>query len=245
MAPSEALVRLEDERLLSWYAAEHGYGEGRDVARELKRARVRALLRTAVEEGNAPADMRPEDVRARFEELRARRELPERRRVSHALFAAKTPDEQKAVRGAAEALRAELGTAGTTADMAAKLASLGARPEYLGKPLKVEQFEVRPDSKLEAPFLAAVLARSEPGPVPTLVTTSYGLHVIVVEEVLPPLKLRFEEHEREIREQLSNERRAKVLDALIAELREKDSVKLDEASVRKALSDDRLLGELR
>jgi parvulin-like peptidyl-prolyl isomerase len=81
--------------------------------------------------------------------------------------------------------------------------------------------------------------------VPTLVTTSYGLHVIVVEEVLPPLKLRFEEHEREIREQLSNERRAKVLDALIAELREKDSVKLDEASVRKALSDDRLLGELR
>jgi hypothetical protein len=72
----EALQRLEEARLVEQHAQQRGYGTRTDVARETKRALVQALLAETVEREVRPELIPLEQVKARFETLRAANNIP-------------------------------------------------------------------------------------------------------------------------------------------------------------------------
>ncbi len=73
LTPEEALSRLIDERLLAQYAASRGFGELRATAREVERARARAVLIDAVEnDPNDSVERRREKLNHLLSELRSK-----------------------------------------------------------------------------------------------------------------------------------------------------------------------------
>ena len=241
LAPTEALRRLEEERVLAEYAQGKGYGADAQSARELKKARVRALLKTAVEQGTAPEDISATEVATRFEALRQRDEKPQMRGITHVLFKTKDAASEAKARSEAEVLLREAKAKTSSAEQQSTLSTVPEKGVYHGVQVVRESFEARADT-LEAPFAEAAFALAEPGIVPRVVRTSYGFHVIVVRDIKPPYRLVLADQEPGIRKQVSLEKRQAALAKLLEELKLKDPYKLDEAFVRKALADDRLLG---
>lgn len=241
LSPTEALARLEEELVLAAYAHEKGYGQDAQTARALKQARVRAMLKVAVERGTAPSDVPLTEVQQRFEDVRKRDERPEMRTITHVLFkTAEKGDEAKA-RAEAEALLREVSG---KPDIEAQLAVLEQVPEkgkYHGLEVVRETMETFKE-RLEAPFADAAFALNEPGRVSRVARTSFGFHVILVRAIKPPYRLVFAEQEQAVRDQLSVEKRQAALAKLVETLQVKDAPQLDDAFVRKALADDRLLG---
>ena len=240
LSPREALARLENERVLAAYAEGRGYGKAADA--ELKRARVRALLASAVEVGNAPSEISSEEVSARFEAVRAREEKPETRSVMHVLFKIESAaDEAKAAAGA-QALLRELQAAGSADQVVAILTKLPEKGAHAGVQIVRETGEATRAGTLQKPFVDSVFAASAPGVLPATVRTTLGLHVIFLKAIKPAVGMSLADSEQGIRRQLSTEKRSEALAQLIEQLKVKDPVVLDEAFVRKALADDSLLG---
>jgi peptidyl-prolyl cis-trans isomerase C len=241
LTPAEALRRLEEERLLAAYAQERGYAQDAQAAHALKQARVRALLKVAVEQGTAPEDVAQAEVAARFEKLKQRDERPELRGVTHVLFKTDGPKSESKARVEAEALLREVGAKASLEEKRALLDAVPEKGQYRGLPVVRESIEARKDA-LEAPFAEAAFASREPGLVSRVARTTYGFHVILVRDIKPPFRLLLAEHEPAIRTQISIEKRQAALAQLVEELKLKDAPQLDEAFVRRALADDRLLG---
>ena len=241
LTPAEALARLEEERVLAAYAQEKGYAQDAQAARELKKARVRAILKVAVEQGTAPEDVTQAEVAARFEKVKQRDERPELRGVTHVLFKTDLPSNESKARAEAEALLREVSAKGSIEEQRALLDAVPAKGDYHGLPVVREAIEARKDA-LEAPFADAAFALGEPGLVSRVARTTYGFHVILVRDITPPFRLVLAEHEAAIRTQISIEKRQAALAKLVEELKLKDAPQLDEEFVRRVLADDRLLG---
>lgn len=75
LTPREALSRLEEARLAEQHARRLGYDKHSEVAREAKRALVQALLAETVEREVRPEGIPSEQVRERFEAVRAQKGL--------------------------------------------------------------------------------------------------------------------------------------------------------------------------
>lgn len=241
LTPREALSRLEGERLLGAYAAQRGYGE-QVMVRDLKQARVRALLASTVEVGNAPEDISMAEVKERFDAVRARQERPETRAVTHVLFKTEPPSSEAKATAAAAAFLRELTAKDANEAMKAAMDAVPAKGDRGGLPVVRESLDARQDGKLEAPFADAAFELPEPGLVPRVVRSSYGFHVILVTGITPATSLQLADYETEIRKVLSQEKREAALTTLIETLKLKDPVQLDEGVVQKALADDSLLG---
>jgi len=242
LTPREALARLEDERLLALYAEQRGYGQDAASQRELKRARARALLAGAVEQGRAPADVSAAEVEKRFESIRQRDKRPPTRSVTHVLFKTEQGKSGESAKAAAEAFLREVRARTTLAEQSAMLDAMSAQGEQGSVPFVRESFDAAQDGKLEKPFADAVFELPGPGLLPRLAQTSYGYHVIVVRELKEPMVPQLATYETGIREQLALEQRKAALDALIEGLKLKDAVVPDEAFIKRALADDKLLG---
>ncbi len=242
LTPHEALARLEEERLLVAYAAQRGYGQGQDRPRDLKQARVRALLSRVVEAGNAPEDMPSAAVVERFETVKTRQSRPEARAVTHVLFKLDPPSSDEKASAAAASFLREVATKETSEAGLAFMQEVPAKGERGGVPVVRESLSARKDGTLEAPFVDAVFELDEAALVPRVARTSYGYHVIWVTAIVPALSLVLRDHENRVRQQLSTEKREAALNSLIETLKAKDPVQLDEGVVQKALADDRLLG---
>ena len=85
LTPLAALRQLERELLLSRAAERAGVGAAPEVADEVRRASVRALLHREIEPAHTPEDVTEEEIQARRREIASALSAPETRRASHVL----------------------------------------------------------------------------------------------------------------------------------------------------------------
>ena len=216
LTPREALTRLEEEVVLSRAAGEAGIDrrdpEVRDVER---RAAVQALLAREIEARITPASIDGAIVEARLTHDAAMFAQPERRASVHVLA---TPDEgagpeaEAAAERFARRVATELATDPDPATAAQRYQDENA--EGRSFTIRVEVLPPARADELVQPFADALFGAPGPGPVTTPVHTSFGWHVIVVTEIVPPWEIPREEAEAVVRRQIAVEARAEALIAL-------------------------------
>lgn len=229
----EALARLEAELLLAAEARRNGIDEADDL--RVRQAAVQALL-AGIEAEVTPASIPDEVVRRLYAEAGEELNRPEQRRASHVLVgitddeATAAPERLGAARALALTIRAEL-AAGTTS-----LETLRAQGARDGFTLTVE--ELPPYARtgdLEPTFLDALFAMPAPDIAPEPVRTSYGWHVIVLEEIVPALTHTVESAAPELRATEAQRRRFERLQELLVELESRFGVERDERAIQRAM----------
>jgi hypothetical protein len=241
LSPRDALRRLEDEQLLAAHAEASGDGDGaREVEDAARRAAVQAFLEVHVERAIAPGAVPADAVAARYERDRARFERPERRRSTHVL-ARLEPDAPPEAHAAADRwIRRAIERLQAADDVVAAAHAL-EEEDVEGRSFRIRAEDI-PATPRDAPFvreyLDALFAAPGTGVIPSPVPSRFGLHAIVVTEIVPAFTPPRDEVEGAIREELATELRAARLDALASELASRAPIQLDEASVRRLLARD-------
>ncbi len=234
LEPALALRRLEEEQVLGALAARASLGEDAEARAAARRAAVRALLRERIEAPNTPEGISSADVEARRVEIQDRLQVPETRRATH-LLVPLAPDADPAQLDAATRLANELRAAiVASADPSLRADELGGRRGAFD--VRVEHLPPMSRPELDAPFADALFAATAPGVLPSVVRTRFGVHVVVLDEIVPASTIPRSEWEPAIRRQLANERRLAALDALASALRARTSVEIDERAASIALS---------
>jgi hypothetical protein len=225
----EALERLIDEELLVQEARRRGITEGHDDERALERIMVRAMLHD-LEADLTPEAVPDEEVREDFEAQREKLELPERRKSWHILV----KDTSEAGRRLAESIEAEVHAANDPRSVFRRYAE-GGNAET---PPEVRAEDLPPITRragIEQPYKDALFAAESTGPLDSLVETSYGLHVIVLAEILPSERRTLKDVEGEIRARLSQKKRFERLAKLVQAGEAEGLVEYDEKGVARLL----------
>jgi hypothetical protein len=229
--PAEAAVELLiDEELLMQEAMRRGITLDGGAQRQLDRQKVRAMLRDA-ERKLTPQSVSAEEVRADFETHREKLDVPERRRSWHVLVEA-TGSEARAA--AAEILR-EVRTAEDPRRVFDRYATAQESP--LGFTIRAE--ELPPISRkagIEKPYKDALFEAESKGVVRNVVETRYGLHVIVLTEVLAAKPATLEAYDAEIRERLSQKRRFENVASIVRTVQAEGVVEVDDDAVDRLLA---------
>lgn len=216
LTPEQALERLQAEELLM-AEAERRRVSGAAVELVAERTRVQALL------DRVTADVVASDgeIKAAYERDE-RFHRPELRASFHVLARAASsakPEQVEAAR--AVALKA-------LADMKAlDDAALAAR--YTGA---IDGVQVKaeavpsspPDGRLVREYLSALFSLSAPGVVGEVVRTRFGFHAIRVTEITPRFDAPYDEAAAVLRDEITNEKRAAAVEALLTELRRAHSI---------------------
>lgn len=232
LSPRLALQRLQDERVLAHVATRGGAEEPREAREAARRAAVRALLAREIEAVHTPAAVPSADVERRASEIRAGLSGPETRRASHVLVP--LPEDASEERVAAamrlatrirDALRAESAPASALDRFAGEQGAFSVEVEHL--------HAMRRD-ELATPFADALFGAASPGLIDEVVRTSFGVHVVVLEEIVPPWEVPREEWEPAVRRQLALEARAHAVQDLARRLASTREVVIDPAAVELA-----------
>lgn len=228
----EALRRLEAERVLERLAASSPAAADPAVERAARRAAVRALLARDVEAGREPETVSAADLEARRVEIAAGLSAPETRRASHALIPLSDGASEAQVEAAfrlARRIRDEVRSSETPS-----AALDGYAGPQGGLEVTVEHMDPLRREDVVAPFADALFSAAEPGLIGEPVRTSYGVHVIVLEEIVPPWEVPREEWEAVLRRQIAAERRALALEELAGRLAADTSIVIDPGVARLA-----------
>ncbi len=200
------------------------------------RARIQTLLRRVVEAPSAPEALSTATLDQAYDQLRHDLAPEARRNAVHVLFAAPAQDARarSEARRKAETFRA------------AVIASLGPRP-----PLEAfaQQAQTTPGARFERlspfeasghagagteiarPFVDATFALSPEAPLSEAVETSFGVHVILLTETLPPSPRIEEETRALVRHRVVSLLRAGALRTLLDQLRARTRIETDPAAV--------------
>jgi hypothetical protein len=224
-----ALERLIDEELLVQEARRRGIHEGRDDERAVERVMVRAMLHD-LEKDLTPDSVPEDEVRADFESQRENLDVPERRKSWHILV----KDSSASGWRLAEAIQDEVRAADDPRSVFRRYAEGGeAKP-----PLEVSAEDLPPITRragIEQGYKDALFAAGSTGPLDTLVETSYGLHVIVLTEIIPSERKTLREVEGEIRDRLSQKKRFERLAEIVRAGEGAGLVEYDEEGVARLL----------
>ena len=233
VTPGRALADLIDTELLAAEARRRGYGDRRPTRAARARARARELLSTQVEDVVTAASIPNAEIAARYERDAPRYHQEERRRSRHLLV--RVPDGGDAATWAlAEAIAQDILREAVAAvpdvesvfETATAPAPLRIRTESLDP--------VARDGSFQAEYEEALFA-TEPGEVyPGVVRTSFGMHVVFVEEIVPAMHVSLEEATPGIREDLVVENRAERTADLLRRLGEARPVEVLDAVFARA-----------
>lgn len=240
-----ALRRLEDELVLGELAARAARGDDPEAERAARRASVRAFLRLEVEATHTPETITHAEIEARRAQIGRALVQPELRRASH-LLVPLARDAEEAQVDAALRIARELRDEVARADDPSR-----ALDAYAGRrgafELRVEHLPAMSHDELEEPFADALFAAPALGVLSAPVRTSFGVHVVVLEEILPASSVPESEWEPAIRRQLTAERRVAALDEWAARLADRTPVQILPAAVsiaeRAPLGGDGPLGQ--
>lgn len=222
LAPLEALRRLEGELLLARASERAGAGDVDEADAEARRAAVRALLHRVIEPAHTPEGVSAETLDARHREIASALSAPETRRAGHALvqLPADAPEARvDAAMRLAQRIRGELATLSDPEAALDRYAGTEGAFE-----VAVEHLPAMAHERLERSFADALFGAAAPGLLPGLVRTSYGVHVIVLAEIVPPWEVPREEWEPTLRRQIAAEARARATEELAEQLRERAPV---------------------
>ncbi|MBX7195925.1 MAG: peptidylprolyl isomerase [Sandaracinaceae bacterium] len=225
LTPALALERLEDELVLGGLAERTELARDPEVESAARRAAVRELLVRVVEPTITPETVSSEDLDARRAQISGGLSMPETRRAVHVLVTLEADADEARLDAAfrlARSLRDEL--AGAPDLVAAMDAMAGRRGAF---EIVVEHLDPMARADLEAPFGDALFAATEPGLLPEVVRTSYGVHVIDLVAVVPAWEVPREEWEPVLRRQIAAEGRAAALEELAATLASRTRVEID------------------
>lgn len=229
LSPLDALRRLQSELAIVHRAERTPLVRDAEVEQARRRAAVRALLRTQIEAMHMPEAETPEAVEERHAQIADRLVQPEHRRSTHVLVPIAQdaePARLDAARRIAERLLASITQAqaeGALSTIAAMDAAAGTHGAF---EVAVEHLPSFARSDVETPFADALFSMSAPGLYPSVVQTSYGFHILYMEEIVPPWEVPRDEWEPALRRQLSVEERAEALIALTDDLASHQSVLL-------------------
>lgn len=202
----------------------------------LWRARIQALLVRAVEAPNDPRDLAGAPLDEALVQLRPDVAPGPRRNVVHALFAAPPGDSPARVtaRARALALRDDL------------LRALGPRPsaaDFEAHARRADGVRVERLTPFQAdgragggvgyarPFVDGAFALTEEAPVSAPVETDFGVHILLLTEVLPASPRIEDETRALVLNQLVIVRRGQALRVLLESLRARTRVETDPAAV--------------
>jgi hypothetical protein len=225
-----ALEELIDEEILLREAHLRGLTLSPDAQRQLERTMVRAMLRD-FERELTPDSLPDEEVRADFEVNKDKLQIPERRDSWHILV--RGSDE--AARARARSILEEVRDARTPRTVYERYA---AREPVEGK-LEIKAEDLPPISQraeIEKAYKDALFDAKSEGSINHLVETSYGLHVIVLTEIMPAERTALREVEQDIRDRLSQKKRFEKLVSTVRALEAKGLVAYDDENVRRLLS---------
>ncbi|HET7292643.1 MAG TPA: peptidylprolyl isomerase [Vicinamibacteria bacterium] len=211
-AYNEARVPYPDDRAWLAFLAQQGM-DADGFRRELRiQHTVAALMRA---EGDlAGTQVAEKDARAYYDAHPEKFDSGERLRASHILIRVPgdAPAAQKeALRKKAEEVLAKVRKGG---DFTALARQFSADTGSAGKGGDLGEFH---RGQMVPPFEAAAYAL-EPGEVSGVVESPFGFHIIKLVERLPALKVEFEAAQEPIRQAVIEERRAKRVEALVAQL---------------------------
>ncbi|MEM9194023.1 MAG: peptidylprolyl isomerase [Myxococcota bacterium] len=234
LAPQEALHTAVRRELLRQEAERRGYAARAELGQAVGRELVRALLHQVLERDVTSDDIGADDLEEAFVAQGERWNAPEKRGAVHLL-----------VRVPEDGTDADRATARRIATSFHAVALAASHPREIleaahEQPAELElRFEVldpfAANGTMEQPFEAAVFGVEGPGLVPTLVETSFGVHVVVVTEVQAPLETSLAAAEPTLRTELLALRRHEALLALEADLLRASGVVPDEGRLRQAL----------
>ncbi len=243
LAPRAALDVLVDDALLATEAVRSGAASPEDVADVAWRARIQRLLEVDVEAANppsaAPAD-RLESIFARRHAQLAHRGL---RRVVHALWM--TGDDAgvaalDAARAQMQAFRDALATSTgghpTEEQFRAAAQRLGAGPEHRVEDLEPVDREGRtPSAGTYVPaFATAVWAMDPAQPLSQPFATSFGVHVALLLEEVPPMTRTDDEARDILRDEYAVAARVNAARELVTRLHQRSRVEISESTLREA-----------
>ena len=225
ISPHRALVRLEEELVLAHRAERSAVASDPEIERAGRRAAVRELLARVIEPESTPAQVTEAELEARRGALSDALTSPETRRASHLLVPLESDAPQERRDAAMRLARRIHDEVATETDPAAALdRHAGAEGAF---ELTVEHMDPLRQSQLDAGGGDPLFAAPSLGVLPDVLASAYGLHVVVLEEILPPWEVPREEWEPVLRRQIANERRAQALEALARELSERHPIHVD------------------
>jgi len=216
-----ALDRLQDERVLGQEAERRGYGASPRTREVVRKAQVQALLKSAVEDVAVSQDSLEAEYRAQA----ARFHTPERRAAMHVL-ARLPPDADKRAERAAETFIAQtIRALKAPAQRAEVLEAARSETSDLFQ-VVVEDLPPAAYDAYVPEFSSALFSLVAPGVVEDPVHTSFGIHAIVVTDIIPaksqPRSVAFET----LREEVTARQEKERFGALLADLRSRARVQL-------------------
>ena len=225
-----ALQALIDEELLVQEARARRIDQEAEIERATERVMVRAMLRD-FEAARTPELVPAEEVRADFEEHRDKYQVLERRRSWQILVKDSTPSG----RGEADSILKTL----RLADDPRTVFERFARGEDTSTALEIIAEELPPITRkagFEPAFKDALFSARNPGLLPEPIETSYGWHLVYLEEIIPGETRTLDDVEDEIRERLSQKKRFEKLVQTVQGLEAADLVHYDNEGVERLMS---------
>jgi peptidyl-prolyl cis-trans isomerase C len=220
----ENMVRFE---VLAREAQNRGYDRDPEVQRALKNQMISALLQKEIDDKLKPEDVGDAEVARYYQEHTAEFRQPEQVRVSQIFTTDQARAEKAAV--AARALRGK-----PDADKAFRDLVAGTSEDEDSKSRGGDlTFFDRESSMYPKPVVEAAFRLTEIGEVSPPVRTDNGYHVLVLTQRRPGFTRALPEVSREIRRQILRERRAKKMDELVAEMRQRMKVEVYEDQLAK------------
>ena len=218
VSPAVALRRLEEDLAVAHLAEASAVADDPEVRAAARRAAVRELLHREIEASRTPEGVPDSVVEARREQIAGALAQPETRRATHLLVPLEPSADQARVDAAFRLARSLRDEVSTEADPSAALdAHVGREGAF---DLTVEHLDAMRRDALDASFANALFSAEAPGLLPEVVRSSYGVHVVVLDEIVPPWEVPRDEWLPALRRQISAEERAAATSELADRLAE-------------------------
>lgn len=212
-AKKEFLEKLIDREILLLEAEKAGIDKREDVLRKIEECRRGVILEAFMSEILAGKDeVTDEEAKRYYEEHKEEFQLGERVRVRHIVV--KTLEE-------AQEIKKRLERGEDFAELARKY-SISPAAKWGGDLGYIQRGQVGKE------FEKAAFSLKKPGDISDIVKTTFGYHIIKLEDRKPPQQLSFEEVKDKIKSRLKEEKRNKILEEYLKTVRKSYKIEVNE-----------------
>lgn len=212
-AKREFLEKLIDREIMLLEAEKAGIEKREDVTRKIEECRRGVILEAFMSQILAGKDeVTDEEAKKYYEEHKDEFQLGERIKVRHIVV--KTLEE-------AQEIKKRLERGEDFAELARKY-SISPAAKWGGDLGYIQRGQVGKE------FEKAAFSLKKPGDISDIVKTTFGYHIIKLEDRKPPQQLSFEEVKDKIKNRLKEEKRNKILEEYLEKARKSYKIEVNE-----------------